>query len=204
MLPVKGEVKLTGLIGVIAALCTIAVTIIGVYAWIRSHSLIIRVHDPMKAVQGSNLSVVDVSRAMQRMVEDASEYQPDYIIGINRGGAIVGGWLAKQLKRDAPIIFVVNSDESPGKRVTPHLSRGAVLSGKVYLVDDAQRKGEHMREAANHLMTKYPGIQIRRAVLLQMSVPHQGPESKAFRNTRCEFTGFTTSDANVVLPWDVK
>ncbi len=59
-----------------------------------------------------------------------------------------------------------------------------------------------MREAAQYFITKYPGVQVRRAVLLQMSVPHQGPESVAFRGTRSEFNGFMTRDANVILPWD--
>jgi hypothetical protein len=192
----------TWLIGVISGLCTIAIATFGIYAWVRNHALIIRVHDPMKTVQGGSISIVDVERAMQRMVQDAQDYQPSHIVGINRGGAIVGGWLSKQLGREAPIIMIVNSDEPPGKRVTPHLSRNDTLSGRVYLVDDAQRKGEHMREAAQYLMTKYPGVQVRRAVLLQMNVPHQGPESVAFRGTRSEFNGFMTRDVNVTLPWD--
>jgi hypoxanthine phosphoribosyltransferase len=156
----------------------------------------------MKDVQGSNLSIVDVQRAMQRMVKDARDYQPDYVVGINRGGAIVGGWLAKQLGCGGPVIVIVNSDEPPEKRVIPQSSRDSALSGKIYLVDDAQRKGEHMREATNYLRTKHPNAQIRRAVLLQMSVPHTGPEAIAFRGTRSEFNGFTTRDANVTLPWD--
>jgi hypoxanthine phosphoribosyltransferase len=193
---------LTGLIGVISSLCTIAVTFAGVYAWVRTHALIIRIHDHNKAIQGSNLSIVDVQRAMQRMVEDARQYQPDCIVGINRGGAIVGGWLAKQLGAKVPVIVIANSDEPPGKRVIPQFSQDAALSGKIYLVDDAQRKGEHMREASDYLTAKYPNIQVRRAVLLQMSIPHPGFEAKAFRATRSEFNGFFTHDANVVLPWD--
>ena len=193
---------LTGLIGVVAGLCTIIVTIAGLYAWVRTHSLIIRIHDPMKAVQGNSLSVVDVQHAMQRMLEDARQYQPDCIVGINRGGAIVGGWLAKQLGAEVPTIVIVNSDEPAGKRVLPQFSRNTAISGKIYLVDDAQRKGEHMREARDFLTSKYPNVQVRRAVLLQMSVPHKGPEAKAFRGTRSEFNGFFTHDSNVVLPWD--
>lgn len=193
---------LAWVIGVVSGLCTIAVTAAGIYTWVRTHALIIRIHDPVKTIQGSNLSTVDVQRAMKRMAEDARNYRPDHIVGINRGGAIVGGWLAKQLEREAPVIFIVNSDEPAGRRVIPQLSRSVTLSGRVYLVDDAQRKGEHMREATDYLRTKYQGIQVRRAVLLQMSVPHKGPESVAFRGTQSEFNGFTTRDANVVLPWD--
>src|SRR5579859_292296 len=129
---------LTGLIGVVSGLCTIVVTAFAIYAWVRGHALIIRVHDPMKAIRGDSLSIVDVQRAMQRMVKDAQEYQPNHIVGINRGGAIVGGWLAKQLGHETPIVVIVNSDEPPGRRVTPQVSRNGALSGRIYLVDDAQ------------------------------------------------------------------
>lgn len=192
-----------GLIGVISGLITIALGLVAVYGWVRSHAFIIRVHNPQQAVSGDALTILDVSRAMERLAEDARAFGPDHIVGINRGGTIVGGWLAKKIDLEIPTIYVVNSDEPPGKRVIPQVSRTAAdLSGKIYLVDDAQRKGEHMREARNYLMARYPNAQVRRAVLLQMSVPHAGPEAVAFRSTPCEFTGFFTSDAAVVLPWD--
>jgi hypoxanthine phosphoribosyltransferase len=160
------------------------------------------VHNPLKPIKTNDLSMVDVYKAMQRLVEDARTYNPNHIIAINRGGAIVGGWLAKRIGLEAPIIYVVNSDEPPGKRVMPQLGRTIGLSGRIYLVDDAQRKGEHMREAVKYLQLRYPEIQIRRAVLLQMRVPHTGPEFITFRATPCDFAGFFTYDATVVLPWD--
>jgi hypoxanthine phosphoribosyltransferase len=193
---------LSALIGFIAAVCTIAVTAGGALTWLKGHALIVRVHDPSKNVERDNLSVIDVSRAMKRMVEDARNYQPNYIVGINRGGAIVGGWLAKKLQMEAPILLTVNSDEPKGRRVVARLERSSLLIGKIYLVDDAQRKGEHMREASAYLNNKHPGVEIRRAVLLQMDVPHQGPESVAFRGTRSEFVGYSTTNGSVVLPWD--
>lgn len=49
---------LTGLIGVVSGLCTIAVAAFGIYAWIRTHALVIRIHDPMKVIQGDSLSIV--------------------------------------------------------------------------------------------------------------------------------------------------
>ena len=76
------------------------------------------------------------------------------------------------------------------------------VAGKVYLVDDAQRKGEHMREAVQYIRSHYPQVEIRRAVLLQMDVPHTGPELVTFKATPCDFQGFSTSSARVLLPWD--
>jgi hypoxanthine phosphoribosyltransferase len=196
------DCPVSGLIGFIAAVCTIAAAAGGVFAWLRGHALIVRVHDPQKNIERDNLSVIDVARAMKRMAEDANRYKPDHIVGINRGGAIVGGWLAKQLQMEVPILLVVNSDEPQGRRVAPRLGRNGQLAGRIYLVDDAQRKGEHMREAFAYLSSKHPGVEIRRAILLQMDVPHQGPEAVAFRATPSEFVGYSTTNGSVVLPWD--
>ncbi len=190
------------LIGFIAAVCTIAVAAGGVYTWIRGHALIVRVHDPHKNVERDSLSVIDVARAMKLMTEDAERYKPDHIVGINRGGAIVGGWLAKQLQMEAPILLIVNSDKPEARRVTTRLGRNGQLAGRIYLVDDAQRKGEHMREAVEYLSNKHSGVVIRRAVVLQMDVTHQGPEAVAFRAPRSEFVGFLTTNGSITLPWD--
>jgi hypoxanthine-guanine phosphoribosyltransferase len=190
------------LIGVVSGLCTIIVTLAGVYAWIRSHALIVRIHDPEKPVDRGDLSILDVLRAMRRLADDARRYNADQIVAINRGGSIVGGWLAKRLGLKAPIIFVVNSDWPPGQRVVPQVDREIEFGGKVYLVDDVQRKGEHMREAVQYLRTHCPRAEIRRAVLLQMDVPHAGPETVTFMNAPCDFRGFYTYSAKVSLPWD--
>jgi hypothetical protein len=194
--------SVAGLIGVISGLCTIAVALLGIYAWIRSHALIVRIHDPAKPVESGDLSILDILRAMQRIADDARRYNAEQIVAINRGGAIVGGWLAKRLGLEAPIIFVVNSDEPPERRVIPQMNSQVQLAGKVYLVDDAQRKGEHMREAVQYIRSHYPQVEIRRAVLLQMDVPHTGPEIVAFKANPCDFKGFFTSSAKVALPWD--
>ena len=172
---------MAGLIGVISGLCTIVVTLVAVYAWIRGHALIVRIHDPAKPVESGDLSIIDTFRAMQRITDDARRYNAEQIIAINRGGAIVGGWLAKRLGLKAPIIFIVNSDEPPERRVIPQMDGQVQVAGKVYLVDDAQRKGEHMREAVQYIRSHYPQVEIRRAVLLQMDVPHTGPKLSPLR-----------------------
>ena len=59
-----------------------------------------------------------------------------------------------------------------------------------------------MREAVAYLSSKHSGVVIRRAVVLQMDVTHQGLEAVAFRATRSEFVGFLTTNGSITLPWD--
>jgi hypoxanthine phosphoribosyltransferase len=188
----------------LAAICTIAgVSIVAIYRWIRSHSAIYRVHDPKELVAGANLSYADVERGIRLLSEDARLYRPTVIIGINRGGAIVAGLLAKQLGLPTIEVMAVNCDRPIGSRVAE--SRlGADVQGRILLVDDAARKGEHMREATAYLAQNYPDVGLRRSVLLKMVVPHQGPEREMFQTVPIEKAAFETHDASVALPWDAQ
>ncbi len=158
-------------------------------------------HDPTKPVR-ENLSHQDVHKGLLILVEDAKAFQPDFIYGINRGGAIVGGYIAKMLDIPGIYLLTVNSDLPSDQRVIEHRDDGLQIHGRVLLVDDAKRKGEHMREAVDYLSRQYSGITLRRQVLLEMSVPHYGPERTKFRSIPVERTAFFTNDISVRLPWD--
>ena len=77
-----------------------------------------------------------------------------------------------------------------------------VLGNKIMLVDDARRKGEHMREAFEFLKMRFPNCQIYRFVLLELKVPHKGAEQKVFRGDPVERSAFSTNSTEVLLPWD--
>jgi len=187
----------------ISVFCTVAgVSIVVVYRWLRTHSVVFSVHDPAKPVSGGRLSYPDVQRGLGLLLDDARQFKPDLIMGINRGGAIVGSCLAKQMNIPWVYLLSVNCDNPGPTRVVENRADRSPLRGKVLLVDDALRKGEHMREATEYLRRKYPGIEIRRMVLLKMTIPHLGAEQQTFRNVTVEKAAFETHDASVLLPWD--
>ena len=68
---------MAGLIGVVSGLCTIILALLGVWAWLRSHAFIMRIHDPDKPVESGDLSALDVLKAMQRIAEDARRYNAE-------------------------------------------------------------------------------------------------------------------------------
>jgi hypoxanthine phosphoribosyltransferase len=155
------------------------------------------------SIHVKSLSYADVQRGIGLLVADARQFGPDIILGINRGGAIVGGCIAKGLGLPWVYLLHVDCDRDLGGRVMENRLSESPLEGRVLLVDDAMRKGEHMREASEYILKKYSGVVLRRSVLLKMAVPHLGAERKTFRNESVDKAAFETENASLVLPWDV-
>ena len=155
-----------------------------------------------KPTEKNSLSQEEVMQGLEVLIEDARHFQPMYILGINRGGAIVGGCIAKRLNIPYIYLLIVNCDLPDGERVIENRIPMDKLEGRILLVDDAKRKGEHMREATQYLQQKYPQIILRRQVLLEMQIKHAGPEKVSFLAPPVERAAFFTGDGSVILPWD--
>lgn len=144
-----------------------------------------------------DLTYEDVPAGIDALLRDAVAFAPDSLVGINRGGAIVGGFLAKRLQLPYVEALHVNCDRDPAVVRAPL----EPLGERVLLVDDACRKGEHMRAAYDYLRAQ-PGVTtVRRAVMLHNRTTHLGPEQQAFRGD-IDVAAFVSDDAYVRLPWD--
>lgn len=173
-----------------------------VYGWTRSHALVVPKHPVGKLITSGNLSFVDVQEGLKKLEEEARDFGPDAIYAINRGGAIIGGMLAKRLNLFPLGLISVNFDLPAAERLIVHCDPVSG-KGKILLIDDAKRKGEHMRAAHDYLLDEKPGSDIRRAVMLELiSKQHNGPEHKAFHHHGADFVAFPTSNPAVGLPWD--
>jgi len=119
----------------------------------------------------------EVDAGLQRLYEYAKSFAPDHIIGINRGGAIVGGCIGKQLGKWVKLLTVDDDLEDP--KVLEHFDGSGWAKGeglRLLLVDDSKRRGRHSQRALKLLEDKYPKAIRRYCVLLEVQTNHPGPE----------------------------
>ena len=106
-------------------------------------------------------------------------WRPDLIVGINRGGSIVGGMICKRLDlcRVLPIIILWRTDPS-GQREYYVAGRPACEADhpgddpgdvrRILITDDAFRTGNHVRLARAELREMFPRADIRVAALISV------------------------------------
>ena len=132
------------------------------------------------------------------VVKSARMRHPEFVLGINRGGAIVGGIIAKQLQKPIYLLSVESSKNGAPVVTEQWKTPVALEKAVVLLVDDACRTGTHMKAAINFLKTKYPNADICSAVLLHLDV--FAPNELTFRP---DIVGTTTKHSIQRLPWDL-
>lgn len=148
------------------------------------------------------LSYVDVEYSIDELIKEIIGFSPDIIIGIDRGGAIVGGMLAKYLER--PLTTMSSSDKwTISKSILSSLDdgikdseEGAKKISKILLVDDACRTGATLKKAYNTLKA-IPGYELKTATILNEE-RELGPSKVCKPN----FYVYKTEQANVRMPWD--
>lgn len=157
--------------------------------------------DPDAPVTAWSLSYTDVSFAVRDLAEKAQVFQPDVIIGIDRGGAIVAGLLGKYLSRRQPIercivplSLVCWRQGRAGMFV--QASKEQIQDKKVLLVDDASRSGGALVQAKGLLTDgELRPADVRIAVILEAPG----------RPGLCNYSVYHAAEGrSPALPWDVK
>ena len=153
-----------------------------------------------KFVDKEILSYVDVAYAIDELIGDIKSkgFEPDIIIGIDRGGAIVGGMLAKY--RGNPLTTISSSPDWTISSSEKSLDDGIKDSTKnikknILLVDDACRRGRTMKKAHVVLVDKCKFRELKTATILNVEeMPH-----KEFIP---DFFVYKTNRAGTMMPWD--
>lgn len=142
------------------------------------------------------------------------DWRPDLVAGINRGGSIVGGMLAKhfELYRVMPIIIPWRLDDDGHKdyyvAVRPqweadHPEDDPDGVRRILLADEAFRTGQHVKLARQALREAFPQADIRVATLISVrqDVSHgEGPGRGGVGGAT--YYGQLVSSRNFELPWD--
>lgn len=194
------------LIGLLSSILGIATVVISVYLWLTKKIRWVVVQDPKQSVTKGRLSFEDVKLGIDILVEDAVRFNPDWIFGINRGGAIVGGMIAKKLKKPFVYLLETNLDKDKERRVIEHRVGDDIPTQsrtKILLTDDAFRSGEHMSWASEYLKSRYPNAELRRVVLLEIKFTQVGPEVTTRNLVPIECSAFFTYDGRVKNAWDM-
>lgn len=90
-------------------------------------------------------------RALDRIVRQAKDFHPEVIVGINRGGAIVGGMIAKKLRLEPPILLNVDQKRDEVVIEQRNEAKWKKISGRILLCDDACRTRDTLTSAVAYL-----------------------------------------------------
>jgi hypoxanthine phosphoribosyltransferase len=186
-----------------------------------------QISTPSPIYRDKSLSYTDIELGLSILVKYAKQFDPQFIFGINRGGAIVGGLLAKQLdgwKNLLPNIILLHVDNGPPPSVIEQRHDAAAplkfhrvpqvddlsvddlsnvrTRARALLVDDIGKTGSHMTLAYEYLREHHPCIEVRRLVMLRAPTHAQGIEPLDKRNPKYDIFPFQTDKTAVLLPWD--
>ena len=158
-----------------------------------------------------NLNFIDIKYAIGELIEDMRRrgFYPDVIVGIDRGGAIVGGMLAKRLNR--PLTTISSSPRWTISSPILSLDDGLLDQEKrdekyknikkILLVDDMVRTGETMERAYDTFKTdeKLKLMDRKTAIILKEEVG-LGPSSEG--KVPLDFFVYETKQKDIRMPWD--
>lgn len=125
----------------------------------------LKINKPM-----TNLSWKDIEDSIERLAckVKASDFLPDYIAGITRGGLIPLYFLAKKLGIHNVLTVSAIHFDKEGKREDfsiTYLPQINLKDKKVLLVDDIADSGVTLKGVSEAMLTKYKGIDLKTATI---------------------------------------
>ena len=194
------SIELIGLFASVIAVLGAAYTFVKkvLLPWLRKSGIISNVQDPQEPVTKLRLSWQDIGVAVDILADDARAFGADGIFAINRGGAIIGGILAKRL--DLPGVRHLDVDSNrTADMVRCHEFDSVISPRKVLVVDDLARTGRNLAAASDFVASK-TGADIRTAIILDIREDRRDPAGVSERRIdKHVFHSFLTT---VRLPWD--
>jgi hypoxanthine phosphoribosyltransferase len=187
---------MTNAIPVLGALGALA-SVAGLFSTIWA-SLAFKRQTGSRVVEGegveNRLSPDLTYKAVQNLTHFAQGINPDCIVGLNRGGSIVGAWLALQLNVKDEQFVKCFVDPLKEKAECPTQS----LFGKILVIDDISRSGKTLQIARRHLMQKRRNNQFEIVLATLIACSKDGIKPV---NDGLAYFPFLTKDEQLRLPW---
>jgi hypoxanthine phosphoribosyltransferase len=144
----------------------------------------------------------DVGNGIRKLTQRAREIRPDYVFGIDRGGAIVGGMIVKKLGLKGLLVSILEFSKSASVEPVEHGADHANLASKhILLVDEATHTRANMDKAYAYFARKYTGSTVYPLVLvdsLEKPVGHEKVE-----HVKIDYSPFKTKRLDARLPWNL-
>lgn len=186
------------IVGALTAACALASSIVLAFKTNKKteevlNDLIIE----RNSVSHHNLEKNVANEAIFRLSSHLQKLKPDYIVGVNRGGTMIGAFVSLGLGiKSKNFIRCLVSRKGKYKATC-----GAKhLSGTVVVLDDISRSGRTLQAAVDEIARKNPNINtIYSAVLITTLNDKNIPMFKEL-----DYFSFATQDNNMYLPWTPK
>jgi hypoxanthine phosphoribosyltransferase len=148
-------------------------------------------------LRGKEISKEDANTGLKKLISYANKFEPDFIIGINRGGLLIGAFIALALgipsKNFKRCCVVPISGDSGGYDIDCSAND---LVGKVLVVDSIIRTGGSMTSTVKDLQKRFPSIEINTATLATVT---DKDKKSVFEGL--DYCVFGTQDRLLKLPW---
>lgn len=154
--------------------------------------------DPSKPVDRDALRYTDVSNGVDLLADKLRPKSPDVVLAVDRGGAIVGGLLAKAL--NLPIRSLSRVDQE--NRFQYDFPASDIDDRTVLLVDDASRTGHSLREACRYVDGNFSPDDVIVVVLIVTATEWRGHDAPSPLQL-VDYHAYSTRRTDVALPWDV-
>ena len=135
----------------------------------------------------------ELRTGMRKLKEYCNDIKPDYVIGLNRGGVMIGAFLA--LSMEVPSEKFLRCCVIDKNNVTADFG-SEKLSGKVVIIDDIARSGTTLDSATDHLVKLYPDVIFYPATIFSVVDENGEALSKSLA-----FSVFSTKNEKLTLPW---
>lgn len=94
---------------------------------------------------------------LSHLTEVSRSFNPDILVGINRGGAIIGGMVGKRLKKWVFIIEIKHDFDGP---IGLSIDKKKLEGKRVILIDDRIHTGLNLRRARSFIIDQGAEVQV--------------------------------------------
>ena len=178
-------------IGLLASLAVLVISIFSAYNKLKKHNK----KKLIKHIENTNaISFKKATEAINKLNSYAISKNPDFILGINRGGSLVGAMISLNLGIPSSNFIRCYVDNDNNNVVCPVEK----LYGTVIIIDDISRTGDTLKLSSDYIKNSSKKIkEVITATLFTHVTSHNHPVYG-----KLDFFSFICDNPDILLPWN--